>query len=91
MPAQNGERPTAALNPFLMFAVALFFGGFFWSALGPDADWGNFYGAAAVAIGGVMASLGDYNQSKNWKAGGWACIIIGGACIAGSALKAING
>lgn len=50
--------------------------------------WGNFFGAAAVAIGGLLATLHAYDVGKRETgAASWAFIVVGGFAIAGASLQ----
>lgn len=51
--------------------------------------WGNFFGAAAVAIGGLLATLNSYDLGKKETgAASWAFIVVGGFAIAGASSQA---
>lgn len=54
-----------------------------------SASWGNFFGAAIVAVGGVLGCLHHAKvASDRWVTLSWACIVIGGFVIAGASLQA---
>lgn len=51
-------------------------------------EWGNFFGAAAVAIGGLLATLNSLGvQEKETGPWAWASIVVGGFAIAGASLQ----
>lgn len=51
-------------------------------------EWGNFFGAAFVAIGGLLATLNSLRVSeKETGAASWAFIVVGGFAIAGASLQ----
>lgn len=53
-----------------------------------SAAWGNFYGAAFVAVGGLLASLHAYKLLPDWLVPlSWAFIVMGGCAIAGASLQ----
>lgn len=53
-----------------------------------SAAWGNFFGAAIVAVGGLFGCLREAKvlpeHSVSWS---WACVVIGGFVIAGASLQ----
>ncbi|MBD1541004.1 hypothetical protein G9E11_01785 [Arthrobacter sp. IA7] len=52
------------------------------------AAWGNFFGAMAVAIGGLLAALDAYDVvSHETRPASWAFIVVGGFAIAGASLQ----
>lgn len=64
----------------------------FWLAAMPNdnwsAAWGNFFGAAFVAAGGLLASLHAYKLVHDWAVPlSWALIVMGGFAIAGASLQ----
>ncbi|MEJ1193052.1 hypothetical protein [Pseudarthrobacter sp. CCNWLW207] len=64
----------------------------FASALMPNETWspawGNFFGAAFVAIGGLLATLNSLRVSeKETAAWSWSFIVVGGFAIAGASLQ----
>ena len=54
-----------------------------------SAAWGNFFGAALVAIGGILGCLDHAKAVPGWVVTlSWACIAVGGSVIAGASLQA---
>lgn len=54
-----------------------------------SAAWGNFFGAAIVAIGGILGCLDHAKAAPNWVVTlSWSCIAVGGCVIAGASLQA---
>lgn len=54
-----------------------------------SASWGNFFGAAIVAVGGLLGCLNHANAvSDRMVTVSWACIVVGGCVIAGASLQA---
>jgi hypothetical protein len=51
-------------------------------------EWGNFFGATFVAVGGLLASLHAYEVAQNETGpASWAFIVVGGFAIAGASLQ----
>lgn len=54
-----------------------------------SASWGNFLGAALVAVGGILGCLHHAKATSDLVATvSWACIVVGGCVIAGASLQA---
>lgn len=52
------------------------------------AAWANFFGAAFVALGGLIGGLHAASVvSTRWVPWSWACIVVGGFVIAGACLQ----
>lgn len=53
-----------------------------------SAAWGNFFGAAIVAVGGLFGCLREARvlpeHAVSWS---WACVVVGGFVIAGASLQ----
>lgn len=87
---ENAPSKSLALRHVVVLSV----GGLvvFAVALLPNAtwspSWGNFFGAAFVALGGLLATLNAYGVGKNeTQAMSWSCIVVGGFAIAGASLQ----
>lgn len=53
-----------------------------------SAEWVNFMGALAVAIGGVFGCLSTYDiLVKETRPATWAFVVLGGAIIAGASVR----
>lgn len=82
IPSGLGNILSLVLGGFFMFFVAAL----------PNEQWspawGNFFGAAFVAVGGLLASLHTYKLVLDWAVPiSWALIVMGGFAIAGASLQ----
>jgi hypothetical protein len=51
-------------------------------------EWGNFFGATLVAIGGLLATLHAQEVAENETgSASWAFLVVGGFAIAGASLQ----